>query len=192
MPDPTLNEAIQEAYASATPDKLMIDTLSIYYDGLVNDLDQPAELYLFDGNNPTSVTDAGVPLLLAKIEDTAPRAGGEMVTFIGVPFSITLPEMSTEAAVSAALQIDNVGREASDLLAAAAQGGKAITVTYRNYRAGAEASGPQNIPPRVFTLYDAEAAAGSVTGRLGFLSIGNRRFPFEPYRPDRFRTLQYA
>src|SRR3989304_5127951 len=59
--DPTLDGGLQEAYASASPDKILIDTISIYYDGLVDGEDNPAELYLFNGENSTTVSEAGGP-----------------------------------------------------------------------------------------------------------------------------------
>lgn len=192
MPDPTLDEVMQEAYASASTDKIVIDTISVYYDGLVDDEENPTELYLFRGDNADSISDAGVPLLPAKIEDDAPRNAGETVTFIGVPFDIVLAPMTGEPVVAAQLTIDSVAREMHDILAAAAIGGKAIQVTYRAYVKGSELDGPQSLPPRRFILTGASADNASVSGRLVFLAIGNRQFPFDSYQPETYRTLQYG
>lgn len=190
--DPTLNDVLQEAYASASVDKVIIDTLSFYYDGLVNDDEQPDEVYLFKGENYSSLTEDGVPLLLARIEAGAARNAGQVVTFRGVPFALTLPPMTNEPVAAAQLSIDSVNREMHDLLEAAAKGGKAIEVTYRSYVVGLENDGPQSLPPRRFLLSGVTGNNASVQGRLMFLHIGSRAYPFDSYRPETFRTLQYA
>ncbi|HEY4775881.1 MAG TPA: DUF1833 family protein [Xanthobacteraceae bacterium] len=190
--DPTLDEVLQEAYASASPDKILIDTISIYYDGLVDGEDNPAELYLFNGENSTTVSEAGVPMLTARIEDGAARKAGELVTYLGISFKIVLAPMNNEPVASAMLTVDSVGREMNDALEAAAKGGKAIEVTYRLYVKGQETVGPQSLPPRKFVFSGAEAANASVNGRLAFLAIGNRAYPFDSYRPENFRTLQFG
>lgn len=192
MPDPSLNEVLQEAYASASPDKIIIDTISVYYEGLVDGDDEPDELYLFKGENATAVSEAGVPLLTARIEASAARNAGEVVTFLGIPFDLTLPPMTTEAVAAAQITIDSVGREMHDALEAAAKGGKQIEITYRSYVKGLEDGGPQSLPPRKFIMTGASGANASVGGRLAFISIGNRQYPFDSYRPDIFRTLQYG
>lgn len=192
MPDPTLDEVLQEAYASASPDKVIIDTISVYYDGLVNAQNAPDELYLFTGENATEVSDEGLPLLLARIEDDAPRRAGELVTHLGIPFAITLPPMTTDSVAAAQITIDSVGRELHDILEAAAKAGKPIEITYRAYVKGLETLGPQSLPPARFVLVGANGGSASVSGRLAFLSIGNRPYPFDIYSPETFRTLQYA
>lgn len=192
MPDPTLDEVLQEAYASAAPDKIVIDTISVYYDGLLNAQAEPDELYIFGGENASAVDEKGVPLLVARIEQDALRHGGELVTFLGIPFSITLPPMNTEAVAAAQITIDSVGREMHDILEAAAKAGKQIEITYRAYVRGNETEGPQSLPPRKFIFTGAVAANASVSGRLAFLAMGNRPYPFDTYTPEVFRTLQYA
>lgn len=192
MPDPTIDDVLAEAYASASPDKVLIDTISIYYDGLVNDDGDPDELYLFKGDNADEITSEGVPIKMARIEAGAARNADTLVTFLGIPFSITLPPVNDAAVASAILTIDSVKREMHDALEAAAKGGKAIEVTYRTYVLGNESDGPQSLPPRKFLFTNAVAGNQSVDGRLAFIAIGNRPYPFDSYRPDTFRTLQYG
>jgi hypothetical protein len=192
MADPTFNDVLQEAVASASPDKIMIDTLSIYYDGLVDDGDQPSELYLFNGDNAHAVTQDGVPQLFARIEASAARNGGQMATFLGLPFQFALPPMNTDAVTAASLTIDSVGREMHEVLELASKAGKRIEVTLRTYWKDHEDDGPQNLPPRRFLMVGVTGANGAVSGRLAFLSIGNRPFPFDTYKPDAFRTLANA
>src|SRR5581483_11030388 len=192
MPDPTLNDVLQEAYASASPDKIIIDTVSIYYAGLVDDHGDPAELYLFSGENSTTVREDGVPLLVARIEAAAARNPGALVTFLGIPFQLTLPAVNIEAVAAAQFTIDSVEREMHAVLEAAAKSSKQIEVTYRSYVKGLEDAGPQSLPPRKFIMQGASAGNASASGRLAFLSIGNIPYPFDTYRAETFRTLVYG
>jgi hypothetical protein len=192
MTNLTLSDALEEAYASADPDVPIIPTISIYFDGLVDDDDNPADVFLFDGMNPTRINDDGSREFDAALEVTAPRRPGARVTFSAVPFSISIPDTTTDPLPRATLSIDNVSRDTIDLLVQAAQSGKAIYVTYREYLVGGENGGPENDPPLVFNLVEVTASGVSVSGKLLTLTIGSRRFPWQSYSALRFPTLQYA
>jgi hypothetical protein len=191
MPNITLSDALEEAYAAADPDIPIIPTISIYFDGLVDDADAPADVFLFDGANPTRINDDGSRELDAVLESTAPRRASSSVMFSAVPFSISIPDTTTDPTPRATLTVDNVGREMIDLLIQAAQGGKAIYITYREYLVGSEGAGPENDPPLKFNLVEVSASGVSVSGRLITLTVGSRRFPWQSYSPSRFPTLQY-
>lgn len=192
MPDPTISEAMQEALANASTDKILIGTISIYFEGLQDDDGNPDELYLFGGENSHAVTDDGVPLLYARIEDGAPRNAGQIVEFKGVPFNLTLPPMTGDASAVAQLSVDSVDRKGHALLEAAATGGKRIYVTVRFYISGAEADGPTSLPPRRYIMVGAAGANAAIEAGLTFLALGNKPFPAETYTPEDFRTLAYA
>lgn len=192
MPDLTLSDALEEAYASADPAAPVVDTISIYYNGLVDDDGLPSDLYMFNGQNPSLIDVYGARTWQARLEASAPRKAGQIVGLINIPFSITLPEMTTNPIPSASLSVDNIGREMSDLLQAAAQSGNAIEITYRAYILGSHLVGPENNPPIVFNLVDVQTDTVSASGRLITLTVGSRRFPYELYTPNRFRTLQYG
>jgi len=192
MTNIALSDALEEAYAAADPDVPIIPTISIYFDGLVDDADAPADVFLFDGMNPTRINDDGSRELDATLEATAPRQPGALVTFSGAPFTISVPDTTTDPTPRATLTVDNVNRAMIDLLIQAAQGGKAIYITYREYLVGGETGGPENDPPLVFNLVEVAATGVSVTGRLITHTIGSRRFPWQSYSALRFPTLQYA
>jgi len=192
MPNLTLSDALEEAYAAADPDMPIIPTISIYFDGLVGDDGNPVDVFLFNGGNPTRVNDDGSRELDARLESTAPRRADQIVPFSGVPFSIQVPDTTTDPTPRATLTIDNIHQEMIDLLILAAQGGKAISITYREYLVGSETVGPENNPPLVFNLVEISATPVSVTGRLITLTVGSRRFPWQLYSPMDFPTLQYA
>ena len=67
-----------------------------------------------------------------------------------------------------------------------------IWCTYRAYLPSGLALGPEQDPPPVFVLADVSAIVQGVSARLVVPTAGNRRFPYETYTPDRFRTLQYG
>jgi len=192
MPNLTLSEALEEAYASADPDTPVIPTISIYFDGLVDSRGNPADVFLFNGANPTRINDDGTRDFIGKLEATAPRGAGTAVTFSAAPFSILVPDTTTDPTPRATLTVDNVLRETIDLLIDAAQSGKAIYVTYREYLPGAAGGSPENDPPIVFNLVEVSASPISVTGRLITLTVGSRRFPWQLYSPETFPTLQYS
>lgn len=192
MPDPSLSEAMQEALANASTDRILIDTISIYFDGLVDDEGNPSELRLFGGENAHAVRDDGVPLLYAKIEDDAEREAGEIVEFLGVPYQLMLPPMTSQSVAAAQLSVDSVDRKAHSLLEQAALSGKQITVTLRFYIAGEEATGPTSLPPREFIMVGGSGANASIDARLVFIAIGKKPFPATTYTPERFGTLVNA
>ena len=82
----TIEEAVKEAYASAPVDIVVLDTLEIWhrtFTAPVRVVRWPMESW-----KPTEFN-----LLL---EANAPRNPGATVTFLGVPFEITLPEKSQD------------------------------------------------------------------------------------------------
>jgi hypothetical protein len=192
MIDESLSEALKEAYASASANTPIIPTLSVYYDGLLNDDNDPDELYLFNGFNYDTLDANGVPKLTAMIESLNAINGGRLVEFTGIPFQIGNPNVTEEAQVSASVTIDNVQQEMIDLLIRAASLGKSIQVTYREYLPDGKLVGPENDPPLRLKLFNVKANSVNVTGSLTTLSIGNRRFPYELYDAARFKTLQFA
>lgn len=192
MPNLTLSTALEEAYASCDPDIPIIPTISIYFTGLVDDNGNPADVFFFDGANPTRTNADGSRQLDARLEATAPRLAGQIVTFSGAPFSILVPEMTTNPIPQATLTIDNVQRETIEALIQATQGVQALYVTYREYLVGSETVGPENSPPIVFNLVEVSATPISVTGTLITLTVGSRRFPWQLYSPLQFPSLQYT
>lgn len=189
MPDPTISDALAEAYASAPADKVIINTLSLWFDGLVDDNDDPTELYFFEGFTGDRRRDDGVPLRDMRLEPAARYHGGEVVEWIGIPFRVNLPDVSTRALPKGQIVLDNVGREVADVLMQAIAAGAGVELTYRGYLTGMEDDGPQNDPPIVFQLQNVTIDAAQVKGDLTIANIASKRFPGERYTLARFPGL---
>src|SRR5688572_9651803 len=97
MPNPTLSDAIKEAYASCPTDKVVFDTLEI---------------------RQTGVQD---PIYIVKRRTalTAVDEDGNEITFQPSGFQFSLPPENDEGFRSLNIAIDNVGREVSDFVEAA-------------------------------------------------------------------------
>jgi len=190
MPNPTLSDALAEAYASAPAARPIVDTLSVYYDGLVDALGQPTEVFVYCGYHGDRTNAAGVLEKDFRLEPAARVSGGLVVPFINVPFTATLPKVSGDSIAKGQLVLDGVGREISRHLLAAVALGASIEVTYRAYLAGLEDDGPQNDPPLVFALENVSATPLQVKGDIALPNMGNKRFPGALYDTERFPAIR--
>ena len=101
MPDPTLNAAIAEAYASAPSDIVILHTLELRHPEFKDDEGQSIAVRLVRDHQDLS----------AKLEDTAPLNPDEYVTFIAMGFDLELPPVDTSPVPEITVTIDNVSRE---------------------------------------------------------------------------------
>lgn len=189
MSDPTLSDALAEAYASAPAERPLIHCLSIWYDGVVDGLGNPTEIYVYQGWTGDSETADGVPLKVFRLEDDARYNGGDAIAHVCIPFDVVPPEVSSQGLAKGKLRLDAVGRELVDHLLNAINLGVAIEVTYRAYLGGLEDDGPQNLPPIVFGLENVTATSTEITGDITLPNLGNKRFPAETFQSDRFPAL---
>ncbi len=178
MPDPTLNAAIAEAYASAPSDIVILHTLELRHPAFRDDEGQPIAVRLVRDHQDLS----------AKLEDTAPLNPDEYVTFIAMGFDLELPPVDTSPVPEITVTIDNVSRELIKHLDAAVESAEKIEITYRPYLSN-DLSGPQMDPPITLILSEVEADVSRVVGRARMLDIGNKSFPSETYTATRFPGL---
>lgn len=191
MPDPTLSDALEEAYASAPAARAIIHTLSIYYAGMLNDAGAPAEVYVFSGwSGDSSDATTGVPLKAFTLESGARFVGGTSVQFIGLPFDVIMPSVAHQGIAKGQLVLDGIDRSVTALLKAAVAAGKPIEITYRAYLEGLETSGPQNDPPLVFGLQNVSATVSQVKGEIVVPNLSTKRFPRQLYLPETFPALR--
>lgn len=189
MSDPTLSEALQEAYASAPSDQPIIETLSLWHPGLEVE-GEASELYLYNGFTGDRLRADGVAEKDFRLEAAARLFPGAVVAFVAIPFSVVLPSVASQQIAKGKLVIDGVGREVADIMIAASAAGAEIEITYREYLEGLEDDGPQNDPPLVFTLQNVTCTATQASGDISVAAIGNRRFPRERYESSRFPSLR--
>ena len=129
-----LDAAIQEAYAAAPQNVILLHTLEINHPAF----SKPARVcrWPVTGNEPDTFR--------CLIESYALHNHGEVVEFVGLPFEITLPEKSTDTPGTFKLKLDNVGDTLDEELEAAVLYGSKITAIYREYIKGTEGTdGPR-------------------------------------------------
>ena len=173
MPDPTLSQAIREAYASAPVDVIVHHTLEIWHPAFTAPIRVVRDRVSLD----------------ARIEPGAPRNAGQVVTFVAYAFEIEPPEVSPDAAPSCTIEIDNVSRDILAQVDLAVQGTQAIEVLYRAYLSTDPLAGPHNVPPLALTVLSISADVFRIRARAGFPDLGNRRFPAADYSAEVFPGL---
>ena len=166
MPNPSLSDAIKEAYASCSTGKVIFDTLEIRQTGV-----QPA-IFLVKGQTALTAFD----------ED-----GNERV-FFPSGFVFSLPPENEEGFRSLNIAIDNIGREVSDFVEAARSEKVPVELIYRPYVSD-DLTTPAMVPPLVLYLKDIQINTVQVTGRATFFDIVNRKFLTELYTRARFPAL---
>lgn len=173
MPDPTLSAAIAEAYASAPVNDVILHTLELWHPAF---------------SQPIRVVRDFDPMD-ARIEASAARNAGEVVTFVGYAFDVLPPEQTSSGLPQCVIEIDNVSRDILAQLDAAIMGVDKITIIYRAYLSSALLDGPENDPPIELTVYTITATPQRIRATAGFPDLLNRKFPAQEYDLDRFPGL---
>lgn len=200
MPDPTMSEALKEAYATAPADVITLHTLEFRHPDfaapirVVRNFPDQATWLAQDEDGVAAVLaamdadDREYVGLVAQLEADAPVGAGVLVPFVAIGFNFELPDIDTVPAPELRLIMDNVGRQLTEQLDAAAISQADTTVTYRPYLSN-DLSGPQTDPPLTVTLYDVKATTFRVTGRARMSDIGSKPFPAELYTATRFPPI---
>lgn len=174
MPDPTMSDALREAYASAPAADVIYDTLEIWHPVFAV---------------PIRVVCDYAPLD-ARLEAGAARDPGAVVTFSDYPFEVIVPEQTSESVPQAMITIDNVDRQILAQLDQAVTDSRTTTVIWRRFISGRELLGPENDPPLELTITSVSATATTITATAGFPNLLQRKFPGGEYTIDRFPGLQ--
>ena len=178
MPDPALSEAIQEAYANAPSDAIILHTLELRHPDFRD-----------DAGNTTAIRVVRDQVdLTARLESDAPLNAGQIVNFIAMGFDLDLPPVDTAPVPEIVVTLDNVSREIVRHLDAAAESQSVIEITYRPYLSN-DLEGPQMDPPITLVLSEVEADVQRVTARARMMDIGNKAFPSRTYTAREFPGL---
>jgi hypothetical protein len=173
MPDPSLSEAIKEAYASADSSVVVVNTLELRHPAFTT---------------PIRVVADYIPVT-AKLEDTAPIDPGEMVEFQPFAFEFTLPEVMEKGIPEMGIRIDNVSREIMQHIELAMPQPDKLEVTYRAFLSNDLSFGPHNDPPLHLTITAIEADATSISAKAAIADFVNKKFPGEEYDERKFPGL---
>jgi hypothetical protein len=178
MPDPALSEAIQEAYAHAPTDAIILHTLEIRHPDFRD-----------ENGNPTAIRVVRDQLdLQARLEVDAPMDAGAIVNFVAMGFDLDLPAVDTTPVPEIVVTLDNVSREIVRYLDVAAESQSVIEITYRPYLSN-DLEGPQMDPPITLILSEVDADVQRVTARARMMDIGNKAFPSRTYTAKEFPGL---
>lgn len=166
MPNPSLQDAIKEAYAIAPSHKVILETLEIRQTGV---------------QDPIYIVKAPRPLV-ANDENETER------TFRPAGFQLTLPAETEEGFRSLNIAVDNIDRAVSDFVRLAKSEEVPVEVVYRPYLSD-DLSQPAMNPPLVLFLKDIQVTDYQVVGRATFMDLVNMKFPSELYTRMRFPSL---
>lgn len=178
MPDPSLSEAIKEAYAVAEVEVIHIHTLEIRHPLYVDEFDNPAPIRVVLSDTAFN----------GGLELTAPVNPGATVTFVPFSFDLLMPTINEQGNPELTITIDNVTTEIEQSLSVACSSGQKAEATYRVYT-NLDTSVPQNNPPMHLTVDYAKATDGEVTARASFGDFVNKAFPNQTYNRKRFPGL---
>jgi hypothetical protein len=150
MAKATLQEAMDEAYASAPSDSIPLSAMEINHPAFT----QPLRVVRWPVSGPEP------ELFRCLHEDDADLDPGAVVEYVGFPFELTLPESSqgTEGTFKFKLAVLN---DFDDHLRAAAMGRGVITATFRQYVKGRELEGPAVFWPGI-TISNPRREGGDV------------------------------
>jgi len=166
MPNPSLQDAIKEAYASAPSQQVIIDTLEIRQTGV----------------------QAPIYIVKAPLPVTALDENGISKVYRPAGFQFTLPAENEEGFRSLTIGVDNIDRAVSDFVNTAKSTDVPVEVIYRPYLS-TDLTAPQMIPPLVLYLKDIHITDLQVSGRATFMDLVNEKFPSELYTRARFPSL---
>jgi hypothetical protein len=174
MPDPSLSDALKEAYATAPARSVVYHTIELYHP---------------EFSTPIRVVRDTVALD-ARLEATAPRNAGEVVTFVAFAFDLVKPELTATGTPQCTLVMDNIGRDVADQLDQAIVAGQPITLIYREFLSDTLNDGPETDPPPVLTLTSVRVTTMRITAQAGFPpDLVNRRYPRLDYSAEVFPGL---
>lgn len=173
MPDPTLSEAIKEAYASAPSDVVIVHTLEMRHPAFTE---------------PIRVVMDFIPIE-ARLEKSAPLNAEELVTFQPFAFDLVLPEVVDTGVPEMQITIDNVSGEILRHIELAMPEPEKLEVTYRAFLSDDLEAGPQNDPPLHMTITQIEADATAIRAKASIADFVNKKFPGEVYTDKKFPGL---
>ena len=174
----SLEQALQEAYASAPTDRVIFDTLEVRHPAFFDDAAQPTAIRVVIGYEDVS----------ACLEGDAPLNPGEYVDFIAGAFRFKLPGFEEGSVPQLQITIDGVSREVVGHIEAAIADPDPIEVTYRPYLS-TDLSKPQMNPPLTMMLTKVSVTGTSVSGTASLSDVHNWAFPFQKYLASRFPGL---
>jgi len=181
-PNPHLDDALAEAYASCPDDVVILHTLELRHPAFIDADGNPAPIRVVRNHED----------LLAYLEAGAVVPAiptGSAVNFVAFAFDFTLPNIEEGPNPELVIKMDNVSQDIVKSIELTIGNPVKIEVTYRPYLSNAPLDGPQMNPPMTFVIKTIIVDAFTVTASCGFADLINRKFPFDEYTVARFPGL---
>ena len=179
MSEPTIEEAMAEAYATAPVDIVLLHTLEISHPSF----EIPVRVARWPVTGPEPET------FRCRLEDDAPRDAGQTVEFTAMPFEVKLPEKSQETCGQFEISLDGVGSQLDETIELAVKGMDVCTAVFRTFIKGREDEGPAEVWPDVeIQNPELDASTGKLTVHGVVLNWINRPFG-RLYTPQRYPGL---
>lgn len=184
MPDNNLSKAIEEAYASAPVDSVILATIELRHSAFVDGNGDPAPIRVIADYRDWT----------GRLEATAPLNAGEFVNFTAYAFEVTFPSVEDGAQPELEIKIDNVSQEIIKQIDLAAVSSEKVELTARLFLTSdvdinGYFNGPQNDPPIHLSINYIKADIFQVLAKASFDDISNKAFPGEDYTAATFPGL---
>ncbi len=179
MPDPSMTDALAEAYALAPSGEIVLNTLEIRHPTFVDD----------DGNLTSIFIVADTADLIAPLESDAPVKGGQTIRFVAFGFSIALTPIEPGITPEIEVTVDGTDRSVIQYFDLAIESGVPIIIAYRPYLATAPGDGPQMDPIMTFELSEIHVTVTGVKARARTGIDLRGAFPIRTYTAAEFPGL---
>lgn len=173
MPENNYTDALREAFASATKNLAVLDTVEISNPAAYGIPSPDSDtFYLVNNKEGLDLTD----------EDANTNY------FEPVAFRLQRPKQGESGSQELSLTVDNVDRRIG-LFIKAVRNSQVPTNIKQRYFLSNDLTQPQTIQPLELTIIEASVSAFEVTCRARFVDVLNKSFPNELYTRSRFPSL---
>lgn len=187
--DDLWTQALQEAYATAPTEEVILHTLELRHPAFVEEGVPVAARVVADFGVQTEAGDPDPDLYghMLTLEADAPMNAGETVKFLSCMFDFKGPNQLENGIPSIELKLDNVSEIISQYMRDAIAINATLDVTYREYLLS-DTSAPGYIL-NGFTLSDVRITSTNAVGTARFADLYNKSFPNKVYRADDYPGL---
>lgn len=180
--DDIWSQAIQEAYATAPSNEVILHTLELRHPSLTT-----AIRIVADYGDSAVIEEEQVYGHYLRIEEDAPLNSGQMVFFQACMFDFELPEQKINTVPQISVSIDNVTRELMQYVDSIVIQQSSLDLTYREYLYSDKES--TQFVLSGLSMRRISCNLTKVTGIAEFSDLVNRSFPTLVYRPEEYRGL---
>lgn len=182
-PDDIWSEALQEAYASAPTEEVILHTLELRHVSFGSD----AVRVVQDTGKYHPELGDDIYGHYMTLESNAPMDAGESVFFSACMIDMTIPEQREGSLPTIEIQLDNVTKTIMGYLDNAINVRAPMDLSYREYLYS-DLTTPQFVMHGL-SIKNVKANLTRVVATASFADLNGKSFPKKLYRPSEFRSL---